>query len=137
MEEVKRKKPYGLWVALILIGVIIVIWIVSMLLKPKIDYDSMAKELFNYAYTFDNVDKIEAVDDDIFHITVKSDPWYIASEKDKMIFCKKMNEGITLICQKYKTIRDIDRAAVYYYDSKGIKVAEPAKAVTLESKILH
>lgn len=137
MEEAKRKKPYGLWAALILIGVVIVIWIISMLLKPKIDYDSMAKELLNYAYTFDNVDKIEAIDDDIFHVTVKSDPWYAASEKDKMIFCKKMNEGITVICQKYKVIRDIDRAAVYYYDGKGIKVAEPGKGVTLESKILH
>lgn len=137
MEEAKKKKPYGLWVALILIGVAIFIWIISMLLKPKIDYDSMAKELLNYAYTFDNVDKIEAIDDDIFRVTVKSDSWYVANERDKKVFCKKINEGITVICQKYNAIKDTQVAYIYYYDEAGIKIAEPGKGFTLESTIIH
>jgi len=48
-----------------------------------------------------------------------------------------VNETLTVICQKYNAIRDIEIAHVYYFDEDGIKIAEPGKGVTLESTILH
>ena len=48
LEKTSKKKLYMLLVPLIAIGVIMVIWILSMLLKPKVDYEAMAKELTQY-----------------------------------------------------------------------------------------
>lgn len=137
MEENKKKSPYGLYGVLIFIGILLVIWIISMLTKPKIDYTAMATDLTRYAYTFDNVSNIEATNNSLYTITVKSDSWYAASERDKMLFCKKLNEGITAICWKYKAIQDTQIAYINYYDEDGIKIAEPGKGMTLESTILH
>ena len=137
MEKTSKKKLYMLLVPLIAIGVIMVIWILSMLLKPKVDYDAMAKELTQYANTYENVNKIDANNNYTYQITVSNEVWYSASEKDKLTFCNKMNEGITAIAWKYKAIKENQIASVYYYDEDGIKIAEPGKGFTLESNILH
>lgn len=135
-EKVSKKHLIIRWTAVV-IGLIIAGIMIMQLFKPKIDYEAMATDLTKYAYTFDKVSKIEASDNNLYTITVKSDSWYSASERDKMLFCKKLNEGITSICWKYKAIRDTQIAYVYYYDEDGIKIAEPGKGLTLESKILH
>lgn len=137
MSEAKKKNGYLLIILVSVIIIIVSIVILVRLSKPKIDYDAMAKELLQYVYTFDKVKDIEVTSDDIYKITVANDPWYAASERDKMVLCKKLNEGVTVICQKYKIIKDTQRAYVYYYDEDGIKIAEPGDGLTLESKILH
>ena len=64
--------------------------------------------------------------------------WYHAEDKDKLIYCKAVNQTITAICQKYKAIKDTERANVYYYDEYGVLLAEPSEtSYTLESNILH
>lgn len=137
MEKTSKKKFYMMAVPPIIIGIIVIIWILSMLLRPKIDYTAMAIELKQYAYSYDNVKKIDASDNNTYQIVVLNEPWYAASERDKLVFCKKMNEGITAIGWKYKAIKDNQIAYVYYYDEDGINIAEPGKWLTTESKILH
>lgn len=135
-EKVSKKHLIIRWTAVI-IGLIIAGIMIMQLFKPKIDYEAMATDLTRYAYTFDNVSNIQASNNSSYTITVKSDSWYAASERDKMLFCKKMNEGITSICWKYKAIKDTQKAYIYYYDEDGINIAEPGKGFTLESIILH
>lgn len=137
MDRTQKNKFYKLVIPAIIVGIIMITWIISMLLKPKIDYTAMATDLIKYAYAFENVQNIESVNNSTYNITVKSDEWYNASEKDKIMFCKKMNEGVTSICWKYKAIKDTQIAYIYYYDADGIKIAEPGEGLTLESKILH
>jgi len=137
MDKTQKIKFYKLVIPAIIVGIIMIVWIISMLLKPKIDYTAMATDLLKYAYTFDNVQNMEAVSNSMFNITVKNDAWYASSERDKMLFCKKLNEGIISICWKYKAIKDTQIAYVYYYDEDGIKIAEPGKGLTTESIILH
>lgn len=137
MNEQKKKKVYLLLIFLFAVIIIASAVTLVRLSKPKIDYDAMAEELLQYVYTYDKVKNIEVPSDSVYNITIASDPWYSASERDKMLLCKNLNEGITVICQKYKIIKDTQRAYVYYYDEDGIKIAEPGEGLTLESKILH
>ena len=137
MSDEKKKKVYLLLIFVFTAIIIVSVVTLIRLSKPKIDYDAMAKELLQYVYTFDKVKDIEVPSDDIYNITIESDSWYAASERDKLLLCKKLNEGITVICQKYKIIKDTQIAYVYYYDEDGIKIAEPGKGFTLESIILH
>jgi len=137
MDKTNKKKPYALWAFLGLIGVAAIIWILSMLLKPKVDYESMAREITQYAAELENIMDIKATSNSSFKITLESNSWYAGTEKDKMVFCKTVNEALTVICQKYKTIKDTQTAYVNYYDEDGIMIAEPKKGITLESAILH
>jgi hypothetical protein len=137
MDKTNKKKIYALWALLGLIGLAAIIWILSMLLKPKIDYESMGKEIMQYTSELENIKNIKATSDSSFKITLESDSWYAGTEKDKMVFCKNVNEALTVICQKYKTIKDTQTAYVNYYDEDGIMIAEPKKGITLESTILH
>lgn len=137
MDKTNKKKLYALWAFLGLIGIAAIIWILSMLLKPKVDYESMAREITQYAAGLENIKDIRATSNSSFKITLESDSWYTGTEKDKMVFCKTVNEALTVICQKYKTIKDTQTAYVNYYDEDGIMIAEPKKGITLESKILH
>ena len=137
MDKKNKKKLYTLWALLGIIGLGAIIWILSMLLKPKVDYESMAREVIQYAAKFENIKDIKATSNNSFKITLESDSWYAGTEKDKMVFCKNVNEALTVICQKYKTIKDTQTAYVNYYDEDGIMIAEPKKGITLESTILH
>lgn len=137
MEERRKKKVYLLIILVSIVVIIASIITLTKVLKPKIDYDAMAEELLQYVYTYDKVKDIEVVSDSIYNLTIASDPWYSASERDKLLLCKTLNEGITVICQKYKIIKDTQIAYINYYDEEGIKIAEPGKGFTLESTILH
>ncbi|MDR7814524.1 hypothetical protein [Lacrimispora sp.] len=137
MDKLNKKKIYALWALLGLIGLAAIIWILSMLLKPKIDYESMGKEIMQYTSELENIKNIKATSDSSFKITLESDSWYAGTDRDKMVFCKTVNEALTVICQKYKTIKDTQTAYVNYYDEDGIMIAEPKKGITLESTILH
>ncbi len=137
MNEKEIKKHHIIRITAIAIGIVIAIMMIMTLFKPKIDYEAMATDLTNFAYSFNSVEKINADNNSSFNIIIKSNTWYAASERDKMILCKKLNEGITSICWKYKAIKDTQKAYIYYYDEDEIKIAEPGKGLTLESTILH
>lgn len=137
MNDEKKKKLYLL---LIIVLSIIIVTCITTLIKmssPKVDYDSMNKEITQYVSKLDNIKDIKPNGDGIYKIMLESNSWYAGSERDKMVFCKNVNETLTVICQKYKAIRDTQRADVYYYDEDRIKIAEPGKGNTLESIILH
>lgn len=137
MSDEKKKKLYLLSIIASIVIIVISIVIIIKVSRPKVDYDSMAKEILQYTSQLENVVHVKAVSDSIFDITLEGDSWYSGSDRDKRKFCKSVNETLTVICQKYKVIRDIEIAHVYYYDEDGIKIAEPGKGVTLESTILH
>ncbi|RFZ78777.1 hypothetical protein DS742_11740 [Lacrimispora amygdalina] len=137
MNDEKKK---GLYLLSIVASSLIIIFSITTLIKMsshKVDYDSMNKEIMEYVSKLDNIKDIKSNGDGIYKIMLESDSWYAGMERDKMVFCKNVNETLTVICQKYKAIRDTQAVDVYYYDEDGIKVAEPGKGVTLESKILH
>lgn len=134
----KEKKKYALWILFCIIAIIVSAIFIIYNTSPKIDREAMATEIAEYVYGLDNVQDIKADGDSIFKITIIGDSWYHAEEKDKLIYCKAVNQTITAICQKYKAIKDTERASVYYYDEYGVLLAEPSeKSYTLESKILH
>lgn len=137
MGEQKKKGFYLLLIFVFSAIIIASAIILVKLSKPKIDYDAMAEELLQYVYTYDKVKNIEVPSDSVYNITIASEPWYSSSERDKLLLCKTLNEGITVICQKYKIIKDTQIAYVNYYDEDGMKIAEPGNGLTLESKILH
>jgi hypothetical protein len=134
MSDEKKKKLYLLWI----VASMVIIVILIRMSKQKVDFDSMTKNILQYTSQLENIVDVTAVGDDgIFDITLKGDSWYNGTDRDKRKFCKSVNETLTVICQKYKAIRDIEIAHVYYFDEDGIKIAEPGKGVTLESTILH
>lgn len=134
----KEKTKWLIWIMFCIIVIIVSAIFIIYNTSPKIDREAMATEIAQYVYGLDNVQDIEADGDSIFKITISGDSWYSTEEKDKMIYCKAVNQTITAICQKYKAIKDTQRAHVYYYDEYGILLAEPSDELfTLESKILH
>lgn len=137
MSDENKKKLYLLSAV---VSSIIIVFSIMTLIKmssPKVDYDSMNKEIMQYVNKLDNIKDIKSNGDGIYKIMLKSDSWYSGADRDKMVFCKNVNETLTVICQKYKAVRDTQRVDVYYYDEDSIKIAEPGKGNTLESIILH
>lgn len=137
MSDEKKKKLY---IFSILVSVVIIVISIVTLIRlssPKVDYDSMNKEIMQYVSKLDNIKDIKPNSDGIYKIMLENDSWYAGSEKDKMVYCKTVNEALTVICQKYKAIKDTQRVNVYYYDEDRINIAEPGKGNTLESTILH
>ncbi len=137
MNDEKRKGIYLLTIVVFSLIILFSIITLFKMLKPKVDYDSMDKEIMQYVSNLDNIKDIKPNGDGAYKIVLESDSWYAGSERDKMGFCKSVNETLTVICQKYKEIKDTQIAYIYYYDEDGIKIAEPGKGLTLESKILH
>lgn len=137
MSDEKKKKLYMLSILVSVIVIVISIATLVRMSKPKVDYDSMNKEIVQYVSKLDNIKDIKPNGDGIYKIMLESDSWYAGSEKDKMVFCKTVNEALTVICQKYKAVKDTQRVDVYYYDEDRIKIAEPGKGNTLESIILY
>lgn len=137
MNDEKKKGIYLL--SIVVLSLIILFSIITLvkMSRPKVDYDSMDKEIIQYVSKLDNIKDIKPNGDGAYKIVLESDSWYAGSERDKMVFCKNVNETLTVICQKYKEIKDTQIAYIYYYDEDGIKIAEPGKGLTLESKILH
>jgi hypothetical protein len=134
----KEKKKYALWILFCIIVIIVSVIFIIYNTSPKIDREAMATEIAEYVYGLDNVQDIKADGDSIFKITITGDSWYHAEDKDKLIYCKAVNQTITAICQKYKAIKDTERANVYYYDEYGVLLAEPSEtSYTLESNIIH
>lgn len=137
MNDEKKKRFYLLSIVVSVIIIVVSITVLIKMSSPKVDYDSMNKEIMQYVSKLDNIKDIKPNGDGIYKIMLESDSWYAGSERDKMVFCKNVNETLTVICQKYKAIRDTQRVDVYYYDEDRIKIAEPGKGNTLESIILH
>lgn len=137
MNDEKKKKLYLLSILVSVIVIVISIVTLVRMSKPKIDYDSMDKEIMQYVSKLDNIKDIKPNGDGIYKVMLESASWYAGTENDKMVFCKNVNEALTVICQKYKAVSDTQRVDVYYYDEDRIKIAEPGKGNTLESKILH
>lgn len=137
MNDEKKKGIYLL--SIVVLSLIILFSIITLfkMSRPKVDYDSMDKEIIQYVSKLDNIKDIKPNGEGAYKIVLESDSWYAGSERDKMVFCKNVNETLTVICQKYKEIKDTQIAYIYYYDEDGIKIAEPGKGLTLESKILH
>ena len=134
----KEKKKYALWILFCIIVIIVSVIFIIYNTSPKIDREAMATEIAEYVYGLDNVQDIKADGDSIFKITITGDSWYHSEDKDKLIYCKAVNQTITAICQKYKAIKDTERANVYYYDEYGVLLAEPSEtSYTLESNIIH
>lgn len=129
------------WLVLILSFVIVIIISLVTLfnaLKPKVDYESMNKEIAQYIHGLDNIIDIEDTETGTYQITLNDEIWYSAEEKDKASYCLAVNTTITAICQKYKALKDTQKAYIYYYDESGVLIAEPSeKLYSLESKILY
>ncbi|MFR6219879.1 MAG: hypothetical protein ACLUKO_24530 [Enterocloster bolteae] len=129
------------WLVLILSFVIVIIISLVTLfnaLKPKVDYESMNKEIAQYIHGLDNIIDIEDTETGTYKITLNDEIWYSAEEKDKASYCLAVNTTITAICQKYKALKDTQKAYIYYYDESGVLIAEPSeKLYSLESKILY
>ena len=107
-------------------------------LKPKVDYESLNKEIAQYIHGLDNIIDIENTETGTYKITLDDKIWYSAEEKDKASYCLAVNTTITAICQKYKALKDTQKAYIYYYDESGVLIAEPSeKLYSLESKILY
>lgn len=137
MSDEKKKKLYLLSILVSVIIIVVSIITLIRMSSHKVDYESMNKEIMQYVNKLDNIKDIKPNGDGIYKIMLESDSWYAGTEKDKMVFCKNVNEALTVICQKYKAVRDTQRVDVYYYDEDRIKIAEPGKGNTLESIILH
>ncbi len=138
MSKEKKKNNNLKWILVAAAIVVVLTVVIIRLLTPKVDYVAMGTEIRQYTDQLENIKDIEANGDKIFKITLESDSWYAGTEKDKMVYCKNVNQTLTVICQKYKTVNERQRADVYYYDEDGILIAEPSdKGYTLESKILH
>ncbi|ENZ40757.1 hypothetical protein [Enterocloster bolteae] len=129
------------WLVLILFFVIVIIISLVTLfnaLKPKVDYESMNKEIAQYIHGLDNIIDIEDTETGTYRIILSDEIWYSAEEKDKASYCLAVNTTITAICQKYKALKDTQKAYIYYYDESGVLIAEPSeKLYSLESKILY
>ena len=129
------------WLALIIFFVIVIIISLVTLfnaLKPKVDYESMNKEIDQYIHGLDNIIDIEKTETGTYKITLDDEIWYSAEEKDKASYCLAVNTTITAMCQKYKALKDTQKAYIYYYDESGVLIAEPSeKLYSLESKILY
>lgn len=129
------------WLALIIFFVIVIIISLVTLfnaLKPKVDYESMNKEIDQYIHGLDNIIDIENTETGTYKITLDDEIWYSAEEKDKASYCLAVNTTITAMCQKYKALKDTQKAYIYYYDESGVLIAEPSeKLYSLESKILY
>lgn len=129
------------WLVLILFFVIVIIISLVTLfnaLKPKVDYESMNKEIAQYIHGLDNIIDIEDTETGTYRIILSDEIWYSAEEKDKASYCLAVNTTITAICQKYKALKDTQKAYIYYYDESGVLIAEPSeKPYSLESKILY
>lgn len=129
------------WLVLILFFVIVIIISLVTLfnaLKPKVDYESMNNEITEYLNGLNNIKKIESNEAGTYRITLDDEIWYSAEEKDKASYCLAVNTTITAICQKYKALKDTQKAYIYYYDESGVLIAEPSeKLYSLESKILY
>lgn len=129
------------WLVLILFFVIVIIISLVTLfnaLKPKVDYESMNKEIAQYIHGLDNIIDIEDTETGTYRIILSDEIWYSAEEKDKASCCLAVNTTITAICQKYKALKDTQKAYIYYYDESGVLIAEPSeKLYSLESKILY
>ncbi len=129
------------WLVLIIFFVIVIIISLATLfnaLKPKVDYESLNKEIAQYIHGLDNIIDIENTETGTYKITLDNEIWYSAEEKDKASYCLAVNTTITAICQKYKALKDTQKAYIYYYDESGVLIAEPSeKLYSLESKILY
>ena len=129
------------WLVLILFFVIVIIISLVTLfnaLKPKVDYELMNKEIAQYIHGLDNIIDIEDTETGTYRIILSDEIWYSAEEKDKASYCLAVNTTITAICQKYKALKDTQKAYIYYYDESGVLIAEPSeKLYSLESKILY
>lgn len=86
MNDEKKKKVYLLFIFVFAAIIIVSVVIIFHALKPKVDYEAMVTEMCEYVYKYDNVTDIKAVSERQYKITVKGDPWYNASERDKMVF---------------------------------------------------
>ena len=120
--------------------IVIIISLVTLFnaLKPKVDYESMNKEIAQYIHGLDNIIDIEDTETGTYRIILSDEIWYSAEEKDKASYCLAVNTTITAICQKYKALKDTQKAYIYYYDESGVLIAEPSeKLYSLESKILY
>lgn len=118
------------WLVLILFFVIVIIISLVTLfnaLKPKVDYESMNKEIAQYIHGLDNIIDIEDTETGTYRIILSDEIWYSAEEKDKASYCLAVNTTITAICQKYKALKDTQKAYIYYYDESGVLIAEPSE----------
>lgn len=91
------------WLVLILFFVIVIIISLVTLfnaLKPKVDYESMNKEIAQYIHGLDNIIDIEDTETGTYRIILSDEIWYSAEEKDKASYCLAVNTTITAICQK-------------------------------------
>ncbi|MBS5631271.1 MAG: hypothetical protein KHX45_20715 [Clostridiales bacterium] len=130
----ERKK----WIAWIVLCIIVIIIGLAILLKPKVDYESMNNEIMEYVNGLENIKEINSDKAGIYKLTLEDSIWYAAEEKDKAGYCLAVNTTITAICQKYKALKDTQKAYIYYYDESGVLIAEPSeKLYSLESKILY
>ena len=134
----KRKMFYLFAIVGSFIVIMICIGIISKMMKPKVDYEGLYRDINAYTSQLENITDVVDKGDGIFNITLKNDSWYAGSEHYKMVYCKNVNKNITFLCQKYQLIKDTEWAAIYYYDEDGINIAEPSKkGYDLESNILH
>ncbi len=137
-ENTAKNKRYFVFIIIsivIIIASLIKIW---KTFNPGIDYQSMNNEITEYLNGLNNIKKIESDEAGTYRITLDDEIWYAAEEKDKAGYCLAVNTTITAICQKYKALKDTQKAYIYYYDESGVLIAEPSeKLYSLESKILY
>ena len=125
-------------IAWIVLCIIVIMIGLVILLKPKVDYESMNNDIMEYVNGLENIKEINSDKAGIYKLTLEDSTWYAAEEKDKAGYCLAVNTTITAICQKYKALKEVQRAQIFYYDESGVLIAEPSdKSYTLESKILY
>ncbi|XBX07058.1 hypothetical protein QMP26_02340 [Enterocloster clostridioformis] len=137
-EKTAKNKKYFVFILIsivIIIACLIKIW---KTFNPGIDYQSMNNEITEYLNGLNNIKKIKSNEAGIYELTLEDGIWYSAEEKDKASYCLAVNTTISAICQKYKALKDTQKAYIYYYDESGVLIAEPSeKLYSLESKILY
>ena len=97
------------WLVLIVFFIVVIVISLATLFKvfkPKVDYESMNKEIVQYIHGLDNIIDIENTETGTYRITLDDEIWYAAEEKDKAGYCLAVNTTITAICQKYKALKD-------------------------------
>jgi len=80
ISDEKKKKLYLLSIVASMVIIVISIVILIRMLKQKVDFDSMTKDILQYTSQLENIVDVTAVGDDgIFDITLEGDSWYNGS----------------------------------------------------------
>ncbi|MDF2609085.1 MAG: hypothetical protein K0R92_559 [Lachnospiraceae bacterium] len=135
--EITNKKLWKIGLILwgIIISILIIIFIICIILKPKPDVNGFSTAIETYLSNNDNIIDLDYIDDDIYKITV-SDVWYNSSEIEKIKFCNSIRNVFTTYAWEFNIISDSKLIYIYFYDKDQIKVAQPGFALD-DYEILH